>query len=721
MKHDERVNILVVDDMPERLLVYQAILEELGENVLVASSGAEALRRVLAQDFAVIILDVNMPGLDGFETAALIHKRKKSAHVPIIFVTAYADEIHAAQGYAQGAVDFILTPVRPDILRTKVRVFVDLFRMNQQIRRQADERVVLAEEQAKRQAAEHASRRFAFLSEASRALMGSLELADLLRELVGFAVPALADASAVVTLGAHGSIGHCAYADAGVRPGEALSFAAGSSELHPEVARWLQEAMQSGEAQRNRPLEPASPLITASCSAERQSAAVAVPIRWLTVFPLAARGRVLGAVALGRSAGPQDFTADDLVLAEELAFRGACALDNVSLCQSLREADRRKDEFLAMLAHELRNPLAPIRNAVDLLSVVPVEQPELGWVRDLIGRQVEQLIRLVDDLLDVSRITRGKIQLRLQPVALDTIVAHAVETSRPAIEARRHTLTVSLPSPQIWLNADSARLAQTLSNLLNNAAKYTEEAGRIAISAERCGNDAVIRVRDNGVGIPPEMLSSVFDMFTQVDRSLDRSQGGLGIGLTLVRRLVELHGGRVTALSDGLRQGTEMVIQLPMLVTARLEQSRGPAGDQRAAAAQPFRVLVVDDNCDAASALALLLRYAGHDVHLAHDGPAALAVMPKLQPHVVLLDIGLPRMDGYEVARQIRSQGSATQPVLIAVTGYGQEEDQRRSREAGFNFHLVKPVDLTVLTEALASIIAQADCETPTLLASAPA
>jgi PAS domain S-box-containing protein len=372
--------------------------------------------------------------------------------------------------------------------------------------------------------------------------------------------------------------------------------------------------------------------------------------------------------------------------------------------EELQEADRRKDEFLAMLAHELRNPLAPLHNTLELLALQGDDPAAVAVAREVMERQVRQMVRLVDDLLDVSRITRGKIALRKAPVDLAAVVATAVDTSRPLIEARRHTLTISLPERPVRIEADAARLAQVLANLLNNAAKYTEVGGRIDLTAERADGEIVLRVGDNGTGISPEMLPRIFDLFTQAESGLDRAQGGLGIGLTLARRLVEMHGGTVEAASDGPGRGSDFVVRLPVLTEPAAEAAAGPAKSftGRPAADGSRRVLVVDDNVDSAESLALLLELYGHDVRLAHDGLTALEEVWASAPDVVLLDIGLPKMDGYAVARRLREEPSLAHVRLIAMTGYGQEEDRLRAREAGFDHHLVKPVDLDSLRELLA-------------------
>lgn len=368
--------------------------------------------------------------------------------------------------------------------------------------------------------------------------------------------------------------------------------------------------------------------------------------------------------------------------------------------RELERAGRQKDEFLAMLAHELRNPLAPIYNAVQILAVRGRDPEEVERVRRLIERQLHQVVRLVDDLLDMSRITRGKLSLWKKPVALARVVATAVETSRPLIESKGHELTVTVPEAPLQVCADAARLAQIVSNLLNNAAKYTETAGRIDLTVERLEGEACVRVRDTGIGIAPELLPRVFDLFMQAESSLDRAQGGLGVGLALVRRLVEMHGGAVEAHSAGIGQGTEMVVRLPLLTGPGAKEAGAGApapARQMETAAEPLRILIVDDNEDSAESLAVLMELAGHEVRTAFEGLSALEEARTFRPDAVLLDIGMPKLDGYEVARRLRQEPGMDGVLLLAMTGYGQEEDRRRSREAGFDHHLVKPVDLNQL------------------------
>lgn len=371
--------------------------------------------------------------------------------------------------------------------------------------------------------------------------------------------------------------------------------------------------------------------------------------------------------------------------------------------ESLRQADRRKDEFLATLSHELRNPLAPLRNSVHILRLTASDDPTTARVCETMERQVNHLVRLVDDLLEVSRITRGKIELRKDNVELAAVTRNAVETSRPLIDAAGVQLAISLPQEPIIVNGDPVRLAQVFANLLNNAAKYTDSGGQIWFTARREEGEAVISIRDTGIGIAAELLPKVFDMFMQVDVATDRSQGGLGIGLTLVRSLTELHDGTVSVHSEGPGKGSEFVVRLPVVAKARtsgLATAKSTAEPTIAAR----RILVVDDNVDAAKTLGMLLKYLGADVRVVHNGPAGIDAIEEFQPNVVLLDIGMPGMDGYAVARKIRERHGIDSVTLIALTGWGQEDDRRRTREAGFDHHLVKPADINALQTLLLTL-----------------
>ena len=373
----------------------------------------------------------------------------------------------------------------------------------------------------------------------------------------------------------------------------------------------------------------------------------------------------------------------------------------------LSDLHRRKDEFLAMLSHELRSPLAPIANAVQMLGLHRESENVIqGQARCIIERQLGQLQHLVDDLLEVSRITTGRVQLRRERVTMSGIVEVAVETARPLIELRRHELAVSLPAEPIWLNADAARLEQVVVNLLTNAAKYTPEGGHIGLTVQQEGDACVLRVRDTGVGITPALLPCIFDLFTQAERSLDRSQGGLGIGLALVHRLTNLHGGTVEAHSE-LGGGSEFIVRLPVVAAAGAPQPTSSAAAAGERNTRPLRVLVVDDNVDTVVSFSTLLKAAGHDVRLAHDGPTAVQAALEYIPDVVLLDIGLPGLNGYEVAKRIHQSPALTKVVLVALTGYGQDSDRQTSLEAGFNYHLVKPAHSGQLQQILESVSLQ--------------
>ncbi len=418
--------------------------------------------------------------------------------------------------------------------------------------------------------------------------------------------------------------------------------------------------------------------------------------------PLVTRGGKIIGVLSTHFRRPYQPSARTIHLIDLCARQAAEFIENARLYAELRAADRSKEEFLAVLAHELRNPLAPIRNSLHIMRLSGELTLAGERVQEVMERQVSHLVRLVDDLMEVSRISRGKIELRKEPVELAEVMASAVEASRPLIEGARHQLAISLPTDPVTLEADGIRLTQIISNLLNNAAKYTDAGGQIWLTARREAGDVVISVRDTGIGIPPEKLPHVFDMFAQVHAAGYRNTGGLGIGLTLVRRLVDLHGGRIEARSGGMGKGSEFVVRLPVAdhkLQAALPPPRKP---ERVVPLANKRVLVVDDNHDAADSLAMFLKFLGASVQVAYDGGAAIDMVAKSQPEIVLLDIGMPMLDGYEVARRIRELPEGSDVLLVAMTGWGQEEDKRRTALAGFNHHLVKPVDPVKLQKLLA-------------------
>ena len=685
---DDQVNILIVDDLPEKLMIFEAVLEDLKQNIVCVRSGTEALREVLAREFAVILLDVNMPDIDGLETAALIRRYKRSAHTPIIFVTAYADEIQTSRGYSLGAVDYILSPVVPEVLRSKVRVFVELAVLQRRIARQADERVALAASAAALEAAEESNRRSACLSDLSHALSGVLDPRIGMQELLAHLVPNVAARAAVLMFDDERRPQHLLRRGAQ----DSGAPAAPEDQLSADERALVQQLSHDGA-------EPAGPLL-ADAADEASS---------LRVYPLRDGDRLLGALLLRGPLTPLGRSVID-----EFALRAATAFAAARLHQNLQaeiaerrqaearleEQARRKDEFLAMLSHELRNPLAPIRNAVEVIRRLAPHDAKLMWATDITDRQVRQLTRLVDELLDVARISQGKIVLRPEALDLGALLAECVEVQRPAIAARRQMLNQSLPASPLWVQGDAARLQQVVSNLLSNAVKYTPDGGQLFVGAWVEAGQAVVSVRDNGIGIEPELLPRVFDLFEQGQRSLDRSQGGLGVGLTLVQRLVRLHGGRVEARSAGAGQGSEFRVWLPWAAQASPGATAGAAA-QVTPEGSGRRVLVVDDNADVAETTATMLELSGHRVLTAPDGAQALDCVEDFAPEIVLLDIGLPGIDGYEVARRMRQLPKARRAWLVAVTGYGQPADRQRGREAGFDEHQLKPVDPQALAEMI--------------------
>ena len=512
----EQAKILVVDDRPENLLVTRTMLDELGHQIITARSGDEALKYLLEHDVAVILLDVNMPGMDGLETATYIRMRQKTAHTPIIFLTAYVEEMHTAKGYSLGAVDYILTPVTPDILRTKVKVFVQLHLMNRQAERQAEERVALVREQAARAAAEEAKRRSVFLADASDVLSSSLDVTETGSALAKFVVPVLGDLCVLMLADEQGEPARTAIAFQNGAPQGRHSAWISALDC-PEINTAMHNAMASGRMFVASDLTSGATQLTVTYPNEAAPSQLALGFRLgsLAVLPLIARGRKLGALVLGTGVDDRRFGPAMLALAQDLATRAAVSFDNCLLYAKIQEGDQRKNEFLAMLAHELRNPLAPIRNAVQLLRSPERTLTQLDWALSVLDRQSQQLVRLVDDLLDVARITQGRILLKLESVDVAKVVGVAVEMCRPLVNARAHELTVSLPPATLAVHGDFSRVAQVLANLLNNAAKYTEPKGRISLKVEDDGAEVVFRIADSGIGIPKHMLGSIFELFTQ--------------------------------------------------------------------------------------------------------------------------------------------------------------------------------------------------------------
>lgn len=709
----ERASILIVDDLPDKLLVFRTVLEELDQELVCVRSGEEALREVLLREFAVILLDVNMPDLDGFETAALIRSYKRSAHTPIIFITSYVDEMQTARGYSLGAVDYILSPVVPPVLRSKVQVFVRLFVMQRQIRRQADAERAFAAGEAARRVAEENDRRSEFLSTASRLLNRSLEARVIRREFAGLVVPRYVSLAALVLRDAEPSVANALVAYTDASASGAVLMEMPEAALPPS----LREALRRGESGPQRITLSGDEFerVAEQSIAFTGNGMNAAQLRSGVVLPLCNGDRSLGAALLITTGEPGSSPVDWGTI-EELAGRASAAFENARLYRSLereivdriaaeaqlQEASRRKDEFLAMLSHELRNPLAPTLTALEVLCRVGQPGARFTWAADIMKRQLRQMTRLIDELLDVARISQGKIALVRERVDLNAVLAQSVESARPFIDAREQTLQLSPPGEPLWLQADAARLAQVISNLLNNASKYSDKQSMIELRASSEHGEAVIAVRDEGLGIDSELLPRVFELFTQGSRSLDRSQGGLGVGLTLARRLAELHGGRLNAFSDGAGRGSTFVLRLPCISLVR------PIDEVMAEVVAPkptqvCKILVVDDNRDAALTTATFLELYGHEMRTAADGAQALDVATAFAPDVVVLDIGLPSLDGYEVARRLRQLPVARDAFLIALTGYGQRDDRLAADAAGFDRHFVKPASPAELRDCIAA------------------
>jgi len=700
-----RCDILIVDDLPEKLLVFGTVLEDLGQNLVFVRSGADALREVLQREFAVILLDVNMPDIDGFETASLIRRYKRSAHTPIIFITAFADELQTARGYSLGAVDYILSPVVPEVLRSKVKVFVELHSMQRRLREQADERVARVAAETARRAAEDSERRSLFLSHAGRVLGDSLDHDLGVRRLLELLVPHMAACAALAFVDGQGAMQPPLAVEAWTAPDGTVSLRE-CSDVPTAALHTMREAL----ARRRR--------VAGGVPAPAQvdlSLDDACLVRHAVAVPMLIGERALGVLLVGSRHEDAEQGCNDWEVLEGLADRAAVAFENAQLYRSLQaeiaerraaetelqDASRRKDEFLAMLSHELRNPLAPIRNALEVVRRIAPPDSKITWAGDVMDRQVGHLTRLVEELLDVARISQGKIALNREPVDLNDVIAHSVETAQPFIEARGHGLTVQLPHTPVFLHGDFARLSQVVGNLLHNAAKFTDEGGRIHLALWVEDGESVIAVRDGGIGIDAALLPRIFDLFSQGSRSLDRSQGGLGVGLTLVRRLVELHGGRVEALSDGADRGAEFRVRLPCISVASGDTDNASIAEPSPRAAGR-RVLIVDDNHDAAESVAQFLQLEGHEVKTVCDGVQAITCAPVFAPQVVVLDIGLPGLSGYDVAQRLRDLPATRQALIVAVTGYGQKEDRQRAMASGFDHHFVKPTDPHALTALIA-------------------
>ena len=556
----------------------------------------------------------------------------------------------------------------------------------------------VTERKLSEEALRQSEQRARFLAEASAALALLVDFDSTLQKVASLAVPSFADWATLDLVEADGSLRRVSVSH--IDPAKVQL----AHEVHrrfppdPDAPQGVWNILRTGRPEIIPEITDELLMLSANDD-ELLSIMRRLGLKSYIGVPLIVRGKTLGVITFVNAESGHRYDQTDLAVAADLASRAAVAIENSQLYRELREADRQKDEFLATLAHELRNPLAPIRNGLQVLRLADAGSAIGEEARSMMERQVSQMVRLVDDLLDISRITRDKIELRKERVPLASVVHNAVETSRPLIEEGGHTFSLTLPAEPVYVDADPTRLAQVFSNLLNNAAKYTEPGGEIALVAELNDGEAILRVKDNGLGIPAEAMPTLFEMFSQVEHNMERAQGGLGIGLTLVRRLVEMHGGTVTAHSDGAGRGSEFVVSLPIHKPPcrRLLASE----NDKLTATTHRRILVVDDNRDSATSLAMMLKLLGSEVSMAHDGVEAVEAAEQVRPDVILLDIGLPKLNGYEVCRRIREQAWSSGMVIIALTGWGQEEDRRRSAEAGFDHHLVKPVELNALAQLL--------------------
>jgi PAS domain S-box-containing protein len=644
--------ILVVEDDPGVLRLQQVRLERAGYQVQTAMSAAEAMDRVRAGGIDLLLLDQKLPGdVNGLE----FYQQVKDAgfDLPAILVTGFGGDNIVLQSFRAGVFDFV--PKTTDYLDYLLPTI---------------ERVLK-------------KRRTEYQLVESEARLGSVIRSAL---------------DAVLTVDASHRIG--LFNPAAEQMFGVLAVQAQGQPISRFLPTWTERADSRPPGDHVEHWE------TQAVRSDSTAFPIELSVSWVSTN----RHGFWTCVARDISERIRAQEERERLIREQTARKEAeagrtkmeaVARENDRLYQELRHVDRLKDEFLAMLAHELRNPLAPIRNALHLIQLDAASLPpsaQENW--EIIERQVTHLVRLVDDLLDVSRINEGKIQLQKEPVGLRQIVDRAVESSKPLIESRRHHLEVVLSEEELTVEGDPVRLVQILANLLNNAAKYTPEGGRITLTLKRDAQQADIRVRDTGMGIPPDILPRLFEPFTQSERTLARAEGGLGIGLTLVRRLTEMHGGSVEASSAGPGKGSEFVVRLPLSAAPAAPAPAPPAMPE---AGSPRRIMVVDDNRDSARTLTRLLEVLGHDVRVAHDGVQAIDQAELFRPEVILLDIGLPEMDGLQVTRTLRSRPEFDRTVLVAVTGYGTSEDRQASLQAGFNAHLVKPVDLEALKQLLAS------------------
>jgi PAS domain S-box-containing protein len=619
----DQVNILLVDDHEASLLALEVILQPLGQNLVKARTGKQALHLLREHDFAVVLLDIRLGDMNGFEVAQTLRAQQRSQHTPIIFLTAYeSEDFPPAKAYTLGAVDYLVKPLVPEILRAKVAVFIDLF---QNLRLRQSERRL-------------------------RALLENAWDGVSLLAPDGTVLENIPDNLHRLGYSQEEYIGH-----------------RGFEFIHPDDQPAVQEAM-------------AQLLQVPGAKSKRQYRLRRKDGSWCWVE------------AIGTN-----LLHDPAVRAVVVNYRDIDSQKQLEYelrrqAEELAEAHRQKDQFLAMLAHELRNPLAPLLTGLHILRQPQTTPEAQEQTRAMMERQLHHVSHLVDDLLDVSRILRGKVQLRRERLDLGKLVRTEAEDRRAVLEQAGLDLLLNIPTTPVWVMGDPTRLTQVLNNLLDNATKFADRGRKVTVqlAADVEGRQAILSVRDEGIGIEPELLSRLFSPFLQADRSLDRPRGGLGLGLALVKGLAELHGGTVEASSTGPGRGAEFTVRLP------LEREPPALSEAPAAAPTPgkhLHILVVEDNQDAATSLRLLLELLGHEVQVAYTGPDGVAAARQWRPDVVLCDIGLPGLDGYGVARELRLNPTTARVRLLALTGYGAEEDHRLSREAGFDHHLVKPAD----------------------------
>ncbi|HLY39251.1 MAG TPA: response regulator [Candidatus Binatia bacterium] len=666
---DETASVLIVDDTPEKLVALESVLIGLPVRIVKAGSGREALRRLLAEDFAVILLDVRMPGMDGFETAALIRQRPRSANTPIIFVTAFGDETHVARGYSLRAVDYITTPIVPEVLRTKVSVLVELFQTAAHVRRQAD---------SLRQQA----------SQLHRLTLASLAI---------HSAPGVDAMLEVVTRSACDILG-AARAHASARLDDRRTIAAIAGEPGREE---LDIAVAAVVARTNRVYRGTRDLHPAG-DGDQPADATAETVDVLAV-PLVTRdGRNMGAIQVARAGAAPHFADEDEDLLLQLARMTSIAIEN-TLVGEMREANRLKDEFIATVSHELRTPLNALRSWAYVLRAPTLAPDKMRRAVEAIERNVIAQARIVDDLLDVSRIVTGKLRLNTRLVDLAPIIDAAIESIAATAEAKGVRIVRSLDTPTALVLGDADRLQQVVWNLLSNAVKFTPAAGRVDVGLAAVGTDVTVRVADTGQGIRPDFVPHVFERFRQADASSTRATGGLGLGLAIVRHLVELHGGSVGVESAGEGLGATFTFTVP---AAAETTGVTPTADDRVPDTHVdlsgLRVLVVEDEPDTRDALATVITGAGGHATAVGTVAEAIAALSTTGADVIVCDIGLPGEDGYSLIRKLRTVGGTTIPA-IALTAYAQESDRRRALAAGFQAHLAKPVQPGRLLHALAT------------------